>query len=212
MLFWKRDHSKITLRNRCVLHTECTKSPLNTIWQALWVCTVMPIHMKHCSHMIVCTCTYVYLKHHSGIFKPYLMIHEQQPKHNLNEIRILCWPWYSVDVTLPLIHYVHNIVLLFTDTAFMFIIAGLLLTKVFQNRHPDLHVNAFIAFFSFAVIIFFTLLGIVRVVSVLFSIFLLFSMLSICTVSLYPSSPLSCNFLAYVYTQLLHPYPLIYVQ
>lgn len=46
------------------------------------------------------------------------------------------------------------------DTAFMFIIAGLLLTKVFQNRHPDIHTNAFIAFFSFAVVIFFTLLGI----------------------------------------------------
>jgi hypothetical protein len=47
------------------------------------------------------------------------------------------------------------------DTAFMFIIAGLMLTKVFQNRHPDIHANAFIAFFSFAVVIFFTLLGIV---------------------------------------------------
>jgi hypothetical protein len=46
------------------------------------------------------------------------------------------------------------------DTAFMFIIAGLLLTKIFQNRHPDVHANAFIAFFSFAVVIVFTLLGI----------------------------------------------------
>lgn len=53
-------------------------------------------------------------------------------------------------------------VLIISDTAFMFIIAGLLLTKVFQNRHPDIHTNAFIAFFSFAVVIFFTLLGIVR--------------------------------------------------
>ena len=50
---------------------------------------------------------------------------------------------------------------LYPDTAFMFIIAGLMLTKVFQNRHPDIHANAFIAFFSFAVVIFFTLLGIV---------------------------------------------------
>ena len=48
------------------------------------------------------------------------------------------------------------------DTAFMFIIGGLLLVKVFQNRHPDIHANAFIAFFSFAVIIFCTIFGIVR--------------------------------------------------
>lgn len=51
-----------------------------------------------------------------------------------------------------------------SDTAFMFIIGGLLLVKVFQNRHPDMHTNAFIAFFSFAVVIFFTLLGIVSYV------------------------------------------------
>ena len=46
------------------------------------------------------------------------------------------------------------------DTAFMFIIGGLLLAKIFQNRHPDFHANAFIAFFCFAVVIFFTFLGI----------------------------------------------------
>lgn len=46
------------------------------------------------------------------------------------------------------------------DTAFMFIIGGLLLVKVFQNRHPDFHANAFVAFFSFAVVILFTLSGI----------------------------------------------------
>ncbi|XP_064393018.1 SID1 transmembrane family member 1-like [Halichondria panicea] len=45
------------------------------------------------------------------------------------------------------------------DTAFMFIIGGLFLVKVFQNRHPDIHTNAFLAFFSFAVLIFFTLFG-----------------------------------------------------
>jgi hypothetical protein len=43
----------------------------------------------------------------------------------------------------------------------MFIIGGLLLVKVFQQRHPDIHANAFIAFFSFAVIIVLTLIGIV---------------------------------------------------
>lgn len=47
------------------------------------------------------------------------------------------------------------------DTAFMFIIGGLLLVKIFQNRHPDFHANAFVAFFSFAVVILFTLFGIV---------------------------------------------------
>ena len=45
----------------------------------------------------------------------------------------------------------------------MFIIGGLILVKVFQNRHPDIHANAFIAFFSFAVVILFTLIGIVSV-------------------------------------------------
>ena len=43
----------------------------------------------------------------------------------------------------------------------MFIIGGLLLVKVFQKRHPDIHANAFVAFFSFAVIIVCTLIGIV---------------------------------------------------
>ena len=52
-----------------------------------------------------------------------------------------------------------------TDTAFMFIIGGLLIVKIFQNRHPDVHANAFIAFFSFAVVIFFTLVGIVRLMN-----------------------------------------------
>eukprot|EP00731_Ephydatia_muelleri_P011977 Em0006g871a len=46
------------------------------------------------------------------------------------------------------------------DTAFMFMIGGLLLVKIFQNRHPDFHANAFVAFFSFAVVILFTLFGI----------------------------------------------------
>ena len=48
-----------------------------------------------------------------------------------------------------------------SDTAFMFIIGGLLIVKVFQKRHPDIHANAFIAFFSFAVILVCTLIGIV---------------------------------------------------
>ena len=48
-----------------------------------------------------------------------------------------------------------------TDTAFMFIIGGLLIVKILQARHPAIHSNAFIAFFSFAVVIFMTLLAIV---------------------------------------------------
>ena len=48
------------------------------------------------------------------------------------------------------------------DTAFMFIIGGLLIIKIFQSRHPDVHSNAFVAFFCFAVVIFLTLIGIVR--------------------------------------------------
>ena len=56
---------------------------------------------------------------------------------------------------------------MYVDTAFMFIIGGLLLVKVFQQRHPDIHANAFIAFFSFAVIIVCTLVGIVSLYEVL---------------------------------------------
>ncbi len=48
-----------------------------------------------------------------------------------------------------------------TDTAFMFITGGLFLVKVFQNRHPDIHTNAFLAFFTFAVLLIFTLFGLV---------------------------------------------------
>lgn len=54
---------------------------------------------------------------------------------------------------------------LLTDTAFMFIIGGIFLVKVFQNRRPEIHANAFLAFFSFAVLIFFTLIGLVRTLS-----------------------------------------------
>lgn len=48
-----------------------------------------------------------------------------------------------------------------TDTAFMFITGGIILVKVYQNRHPNVQANAFIAFFAFAVIILFTAIGIV---------------------------------------------------
>lgn len=48
-----------------------------------------------------------------------------------------------------------------TDSAFMYIISGLLIVKIFQTRHPDIHANAFVAFLCFAIIIFLTLVGIV---------------------------------------------------
>ena len=50
---------------------------------------------------------------------------------------------------------------LHTDTAFMFIIGGLLTVKVLQSRHPDINAYAFITFFCFAIVIFLTMIGIV---------------------------------------------------
>ena len=47
------------------------------------------------------------------------------------------------------------------DTAFMFIIGGLLTVKVLQSRHPDINAYAFLSFFCFAIVIFLTMIGIV---------------------------------------------------
>ena len=47
------------------------------------------------------------------------------------------------------------------DTAFMFIIGGLMIVKMLQARHPDIQANAFVAFFCFAIVIFLTFIGIV---------------------------------------------------
>ena len=49
------------------------------------------------------------------------------------------------------------------DTAFMFIIGGLLIVKMLQARHPDIQANAFVAFFCFAIVIFLTFVGIVSI-------------------------------------------------
>jgi len=43
----------------------------------------------------------------------------------------------------------------------MFIIGGLILAQIFQKRHPDIHANAFIAFFCFAVVVCVALISIV---------------------------------------------------
>ena len=76
--------------------------------------------------------------------------------------------WLPLIITLDLLKEIkcympilaHN-----TDTAFMFITGGIILVKVYQNRHPNIQANAFIAFFAFAVIILFTVIGIVSQVS-----------------------------------------------
>lgn len=47
----------------------------------------------------------------------------------------------------------------FTDTAFMFIIAGLGIYQLFHNRHPGFTPNAHILYLSFAVLIFFAFMG-----------------------------------------------------
>uniref|UniRef100_S4RI57 SID1 transmembrane family member 1 n=1 Tax=Petromyzon marinus TaxID=7757 RepID=S4RI57_PETMA len=47
------------------------------------------------------------------------------------------------------------------DTAFMYIIAGLCMLKLYQKRHSDVNASAYKAYASFAVIIFFAVLGVV---------------------------------------------------
>ena len=51
------------------------------------------------------------------------------------------------------------LVTIFTDTAFMFIIAGLGIYQLFHNRHPEFTPNAHILYFSFAVLIVFAFIG-----------------------------------------------------
>ena len=43
----------------------------------------------------------------------------------------------------------------------MYIIAGLCMLKLYQKRHSDVNANAYKAYASFAVIIFFAVLGVV---------------------------------------------------
>ncbi|XP_061407067.1 SID1 transmembrane family member 2-like isoform X2 [Lethenteron reissneri] len=47
------------------------------------------------------------------------------------------------------------------DTAFMYIIAGLCMLKLYQKRHSDVNASAYKAYASFAVVIFFAVLGVV---------------------------------------------------
>ena len=47
------------------------------------------------------------------------------------------------------------------DTAFMFVMGGLVLIKVMQHRHPDLHTHSSAAFLAFSLILLLTFIGIV---------------------------------------------------
>ena len=46
-----------------------------------------------------------------------------------------------------------HIIFYFTDTAFMFIIAGLGIYQIFHSRHPEFTPNSHILYFSFALLI-----------------------------------------------------------
>ena len=59
---------------------------------------------------------------------------------------------------LPLVNYL-LIVFCLTDTAFMFIIAGMGIYQIFHNRHQEFTPNAHILYLSFAVLIIFGFIG-----------------------------------------------------
>lgn len=48
------------------------------------------------------------------------------------------------------------------DTSFMYMIAGLCMLKLYQKRHPDINASAYTAYACLAVVIFFSVLGVVR--------------------------------------------------
>lgn len=48
------------------------------------------------------------------------------------------------------------------DTSFMYMIAGLCMLKLYQKRHPDINASAYSAYACLAVVIFFSVLGVVR--------------------------------------------------
>ncbi|XP_033641444.1 SID1 transmembrane family member 1-like isoform X1 [Asterias rubens] len=64
------------------------------------------------------------------------------------------------------------------DTAFMYIIAGLGMLVLYQQRHPDINANAYAAFATFASVIFIALMGVIFV-SVYF--YVLFAVVHILT-------------------------------
>lgn len=48
------------------------------------------------------------------------------------------------------------------DTSFMYMIAGLCMLKLYQKRHPDINASAYTAYACLAMVIFFSVLGVVR--------------------------------------------------
>lgn len=53
------------------------------------------------------------------------------------------------------------VLLLHTDTSFMYIITCLGIVKLYQTRHPDIAANAHLVYAGFAVIIFIAMMGVV---------------------------------------------------
>lgn len=49
----------------------------------------------------------------------------------------------------------------FSDTSFMYMIAGLCMLKLYQKRHPDINASAYTAYACLALVIFFSVLGVV---------------------------------------------------
>lgn len=47
------------------------------------------------------------------------------------------------------------------DTSFMYMIAGLCMLKLYQKRHPDINASAYSAYACLAIVIFFSVLGVV---------------------------------------------------
>ena len=82
--------------------------------------------------------------------------HGNVPKFLRPSFKINCF--HALNITT--VHYNPHAM---TDNAFVSTIGGLLWVKVLQNRHPDIHTNAFVAFFLFAVVIFCISYGIVSV-------------------------------------------------
>ncbi|RUS72696.1 hypothetical protein EGW08_019552 [Elysia chlorotica] len=63
------------------------------------------------------------------------------------------------------------------DTSFMYIIACLMMLKIYQCRHPDINAKAHVAFFSMALIIFIAVLGVIYGNSILWIFYALLHML-----------------------------------
>lgn len=55
----------------------------------------------------------------------------------------------------------------YPDTSFMYMIAGLCMLKLYQKRHPDINASAYSAYACLAIVIFFSVLGVVRARSTL---------------------------------------------